>query len=424
MIAMQKNLGTTMNFLPNPVYHNGEEVCLLNQNLRNGEIARYVSVPIDYAEKYSPLTKLYTYTKRPFNKSLNTILFFAGGPGESSRSSEFDMPNVNVIFFEQRGISCSRPKDEKTFYNPKFYSSLNTARDAKEILKAYNVHKATIYGHSYGTVPATIFGSLFPSASHAIVLEGVIFKADHTLWLSSVKKDILTEYIQHLDESKKHLFKTLPKELNFPENWFGKISSMMFYITDGITKLDYFLNQIFTLDPDISKGLVNSFFPEDKPEEEFSFGDVTMGMIGCQELSMNDPQVSLNFKLDENLNLTPDLPNIDLERRCKPLHLTSIRPYYNALNYPISAPVFYFLGETDGATDLYQGLRHTKYVAKGKKEIYILNKGGHLPLLEGLKDGNSDNQDILKSIVERGSVDPHFIENFNAHNEFKWSKKF
>ncbi len=115
-------------------YKNGQEVCLEHAAEISAEKAVWVSVPIDYTMPELGSTQIYAYTKKVFNPDLPSVIFFTGGPGVSSRSAEFELPDFNVIFFEQRGISCSRPESKTLFLNPKFYSSENTARDALAVI--------------------------------------------------------------------------------------------------------------------------------------------------------------------------------------------------------------------------------------------------------------------------------------------------
>ena len=116
---------------------------------------------------------LSSYTKKPFQKGLPTILFIAGGPGASPRDSEFDLIGYNIIFFEPRGLGCSKPDSKATFVDPLFYSTQQTVDDIKVVLEDYKVDKAIVYGHSYGTMVATIFAHRYPKLVELLVLEGI-----------------------------------------------------------------------------------------------------------------------------------------------------------------------------------------------------------------------------------------------------------
>ena len=100
IMAIVLNANTNA-FVINPEYKNGEILCAHIEN----EFSKRTSVPINYQNPSKGNTSIYSYTKKPFDPNLPSVLYFTGGPGVSSRSSEFDLPNFNVIFLGQRGIS-------------------------------------------------------------------------------------------------------------------------------------------------------------------------------------------------------------------------------------------------------------------------------------------------------------------------------
>jgi proline iminopeptidase len=383
-------------------YISGVDLCELNKEQRQNELGHYVEVPVNYKNQEIDKTLIYTYTLKPFNKNLPSLIYFTGGPGASSRSSEFDLPNTNVIFFEQRGISCSKPLTKELFLNPNFYSSENTARDAKLILDSYGITKATIYGQSYGTIPATIFASLFKTYTNALIIEGVIYEGNETLWHSSIKKNLLQKFFNELKYSTQNKIIELSNSGKVPASWFSKIGSMMLYMNNGMETYKTFIDSILAMEENQMYDFINNFYPKEKMAEDYTFGDVMMGMIGCQEISMNNPELSLTLTFNNSFRLFYDKNNIDRNERCLPLGLGNFnRPHYRSTNYPVYAPVFYFLGEHDGATDLHQGMNHYRNTAKAQKSLVILKSGGHLPALGLLKDNRAcdkktENCDSLK----------------------------
>jgi proline iminopeptidase len=424
-------------FTLSPIYKNGTTVCEENIGLRNGEISYWVNVPIDYKDLSKGETQIYAYTKRPIDYTLPSVIFFTGGPGSSARSMEFTLPNVNIIFFEQRGISCSRPKTETLFLDFHFYSSENTARDAREILKYLHINHATAYGHSYGTIPATIFSSFFKDQTDSLILEGVIYHGDESLWSSSIKKNLLQNFFNSLSLDVQNKIIELSNSNLVPNNWFSKVGSMMLYLNNGISTFSDFLNSLLNMDSETFNVFINNFFPHEKMEEEFSFGDVMMGMIGCQEISMNDPNLSLTMTFNDR-TLQYDRKNIDKKERCDRLILPKNTQPYMAEKYPVNVPVTYFLGENDGATDLNQGLLHSRNVAQNNRNILILKQGGHLPVLTLLSENRDCNPDeeadkcqsleqnkmmvkIVQDIIQFKKVKLINIENFNSKGPLHFS---
>ncbi|AUN97932.1 alpha/beta hydrolase [Bacteriovorax stolpii] len=427
--------GKTFGFTLNPVYKNGLEVCQEHTEERSGEFFRYTSVPVNYQNPLAGQTLIYSYLKKAFNPKLPSVIFFTGGPGVSSRSSEFALEHYNVIFFEQRGISCSRPASEELFLDPTFYSTENTARDAALVARAYGLSLVSAYGHSYGTVAATVFASFYPELVKSLVLEGVVYKADKTLWRDPKKLRLIQDFFNQLPVEMKSKILKLSNTPGIPASWFSKVANMMMYLNNGLGSYQSFLEQVLLMDEESFSGFIHSFYgnPE-KQEEEFSFGDVTMGMIGCQEMSMADTTLSM-VSVFAGEQLTSNLVNEDQRNFCAPLNISHDQNrIYDAKKYPVSVPVSYLLGETDGATPLYQGLAHFNQVAKGQKQALILLKGGHLPMLDLLKENRlcHDPEDCQKlsqnraatQVIERllsgQMLKQTELEDFNGSGELKW----
>lgn len=423
--------------IPDTTYHSGPEVCGLNTD-RGREFEKWVEVPVDYSNPDGEKTLIYAYTLKPFNKDLPSVIYFTGGPGLSSRSTEFELPNTNLIFFEQRGISCSRPKTRKLLLNPKFYSSENTARDALNIIKSFGISKVASYGQSYGTVPATIFASFYPEHTSSLILEGVIYEGGKSLWNSERKRNLLQGFFNDLPSETQDRIIDLSTNGQLPANWYSKLGNMLLYMNGGIDTFKEFLSSVLALDDESRKSLVQNFYRSEYtrslPEDEWGFGDVMMGMIGCQEISMGDVNVSMT-SIFEDRKLVYDHDNVDRSEYCMPLHLENIKAnYYQASHYPVSVPAFYLLGENDGATDLDQGMNHFYNVAKGPKAVLLMKKGGHMPSLEQMKDRvlcdpSRDPErckqddlsfDIFESIIANKRLDENLISTFNKSGPLEW----
>ena len=368
----------------------GPTVCAKEISNIESELSKWVPVPIDYSNSSSKKTLIYTYTKKIFNPKLTSVLYLVGGPGGSSRSSEFSLPNTNVIFFEQRGISCSRPSTKELFLNPKFYSSENTAHDALLILNAYGIKKAAIYGHSYGTVPATIFASKYPQRTKALVLEGVVYKADESLWIPQSKIKHIEDYFYSLTLEQQERILSFSEREDVPNTWFSFIARMTLGVGNFQNGLTGFLEStLFNKDEQDDASLaamLSTMLPKvdtATPAEQQGYGEITMGMVACQEMNLSNPLLShlLYFK---NGHLIPDRNNTELGSMCVPLGLTNIKTFYSAKKYPIHVPVTYFLGEFDPATSLEQGLSHYNNAQSIQKQALIMKGGGHVSNLEKL----------------------------------------
>lgn len=426
-------------FILNEHYKNGDEVCLLHQKEIEHEYSRWINVPVDYEHPGLESTKIYAYTKKPFDSNLPSLLLFPGGPGESSRNNEFSLPHFNIIYFEQRGISCSRPKSRELFLDPKFYSSLNTARDAKMVIDAYGIKKIAVFGHSYGTIPGTIFSSLFPDRTQVLLLEGVIYQADQSLWLSKKRNKMLQDLFDSLTVELQDKILKLSEEEGVPAAWYSHLGYLILQI-NGVDAYKQFLESIFSNEYLDLKSFVSGYFRNpNKPEEEFSYGDVMTGMIACQEMNMADPEMSLTT-IFSNKKLVSDHINREREANCVPLGLENNKNTpYDASQYPVSVPVAYLLGSEDPATTLDQGLNHYQNVAVASKQLLVMEHGGHFPSFGLLKeiwdcqeaDGGCDStrqNKIQRQIFEqlaKGDVDDtstlnNLINDFNRAGSLKW----
>lgn len=421
-------------------YQSGKALCKSNKNLVKNEFSYRVPI-VKYNFSNDPTNNwdsIYAYTLKPFRSDLPTVIFFSGGPGASGRSLPFDLPEINIVFFDQRGIACSRPDAETDFNNPGYYSSQNTAFDGLAIVNYLKLEKVTVFGHSYGTVSATIFASLFPERTRHLVLEGVLEDAGRPLFRSKRKQELLQIFFESLEDSIQNRIIQLSNE-TLPSNWFSKVGGAMMYLNDGLGAFQRYLNVILKLPENELKQAISYFYTDFKEDDLMIFSSKVMRMITCQETLATLYDLSATMTFNESRKLIYETQNPWADRHCKPEGF--IRPpshTFLATRYPVEVPVFYFLGETDGATDLDHGLRHYQQVAKGEKHLFILSEGGHLPSLSYIRDNrfcdpakspdgcaslrsNQLQVEILSSIIRRGIVNLAKYNEFNEISEFKWS---
>jgi proline iminopeptidase len=183
---VQANCPVAMSFPTPQNYLNGHQICEKFKAIRENEpISGYLPVPIDYFDRSKGTTDLYWSLEYKFDPKKPTVIFFRGGPGSGIHDapdySRITNNRFNFIYFDQRGINCSRPMQYATFMDPRFYSTENTARDAHELINYFQLDKAILYGSSYGTVAATVTANLFPNSVSAVVLEGTVGNG-RTLW--------------------------------------------------------------------------------------------------------------------------------------------------------------------------------------------------------------------------------------------------
>lgn len=419
-------------------YISGKELCQYHKKKLTREIPYWVKVPKFYRNPDRGFDEIFAFTYREINHSQPTLIFFVGGPGGSAREVTFDLPGINILYFDQRGVACSRPSTERDFLDPDYYSSENTARDALRIIQHLKLSKVTVYGHSYGTIPATIFSSLFPEHTEKVVLEGVISNADTGFIQSELKRTNLQKFFNSLELSQKDKIIHLSTSGFVPANWFSRVGSMMLYLDGGLDAYRRFLNIILNSSEDNIKQAIGYFYLESSNEDLLSFSQTTLSMLSCQETAVSTEKLSPYLLFNEKRELYFEEKNIFSDRNCKPFNLLKPRrPFYNAQNFPLYVPVYYFLGETDGATDLAQGFNHFQKVSKGHRTLFIMNGGGHLPNLglvkenrfcdpETSRDGcaslrlNKIQAELFRLIVQSNKINLSLIEDFNKNNPNPW----
>lgn len=429
-------------------YVDGQSLCRARLADDTSEIGKWIDVPAYYKTTSAVQTQIYYYMKKKFNPKLQTLIYFIGGPGAATRGYEFDLPNTNIIFFDQRGVACSLPPTRAMFLDPQFYSSEAIANDALMILNDLQVEKVAVYGHSYGTVPATIFASKYADRTLSLILEGVIFKADESLWVPQGKINLMQEFYDSLSEQQKNLIIKVSRRDDIPKNWFSFMARTAMAIGNFKNGMYEFLNQsVFSADINDENALstfakmMTDFVPKvdlTTPAESFTYSDVMRAMVACQELGMSQPEFShfLNF---ENGRFVPDRNNIDNQSNCVPLglDLNKAQPY-TAEKYPVTVPVTYFLGAHDPMTSLEQGLRHFQNAASVQKQVLIMLEGGHNPNLDMLmkfrhchyKNGTFDfcekDEQLLMQIelfekaVVGGYISEAEIEQYNSNGPNRW----
>ncbi len=327
--------------------------------------------------------QIYSYSRRDINPLLPTILFVTGGPGVSSLNSDFELEKFNVIFFEQRGIGCSKPHREKDYLDPNFYSSKKSVEDMKVILRDYRkkfqLSSFILYGHSYGTILTTMYASLYPDEVSKIVLEGTIGENGVHMWKSEHRRKNLQEVFHSLtpEDQRKILFWSNDSRL--PSTWFSSVGRMMLYLNQGKAIFKNLLSNILSMEEESFVSFIKTL-TQFQPNHVFS-------MITCQELRPweSTSTMLLNFSNNNDGILEWSDKLETYEESCVPLSLTEQwQKPLRLEDYPVTRPILYLIGEDDGATDLTLVNLHRKKIARGKTMALMQKSGGHLPNLDAL----------------------------------------
>lgn len=107
------------------------------------------------------------------------VLFLHGGPGGGFSDSDkqfFDKRRYNVIFFDQRGSSRSKP-----FGSIKNNTTQDLVKDIDRILDYLNFEKVYIFGGSWGSTLALVYAIHNPMRVRGLILRGIFLANKYSL---------------------------------------------------------------------------------------------------------------------------------------------------------------------------------------------------------------------------------------------------
>jgi proline iminopeptidase len=370
-------------------YKSGKQLLAENQELAKAENGFYVTVPIDYQDHLKGTTDLYAYFRKTYDPKLPTYFLFTGGPGQSShfpvgKADMYADVGYNFLLFDQRGIAFSRPSTEEMFKSPAFYASEKTARDAEEIRKHLKLDKISIYGVSYGTVPATIYASLFPSTARSVILEGVVYDGfDMTPQLDNFLINVVQKYFNSLTSGIKDKISRLANSEQSASFMFPSIVKA--YLQMGG---DQFLENLTKLLIEASKEDDSKFWSR-YSELVAEANRNAVKYVNLDEDTVNFMLMGKEFGFSRSdISDGLILKNGRIVRSQTNSYIYSSRELglpmeqkstYLAKNYPIRVPVYYINGSRDGATIPPWVIKHYKNIPQGPAYLMILKHGGHMP---------------------------------------------
>lgn len=374
----------------------------------------WVSTKVFHSSATSPQMQIYTYFIGEFDPKRPTMIVVDGGPGGNSHLHSKLTKNFNELHFDQRGIVCSQPPSLTHLTNPDFYSSTAIAHDIEAIRQHYGLKTFSLYASSYGTVPATIYASLYPKNLKALVLEGVQYNSNN--------KVLERRYIHHLQRLYDSLSPNAQKGVDayFTQSRshnFSQLAFAFFRRNDGFNSAKKYLEALFfqgerfsysridyqvlnlikmmlTQVEDLSSPLSSAFdFDSQRPHlltsidsNETLLSEVkylNLHMINCRE---NPGQIA--FKT-ARINIQKGqftLAPVDPSQKdfCSQYEISVDHEVYSPKSYPIQVPITYFQGELDSATGMDGALKHFLRSSQSQAQLLIAKHGGHGPLREML----------------------------------------
>ena len=107
------------------------------------------------------------------------VLFLHGGPGAGFSDTDkqfFDKRRYNVIFFDQRGSSRSKP-----FGSIKNNTTQDLVEDIDRVLNYLNFKKVYIFGGSWGSTLALVYAIYNPKRVKGLILRGIFLANKYSL---------------------------------------------------------------------------------------------------------------------------------------------------------------------------------------------------------------------------------------------------
>jgi len=315
----------------------------------------FVDVPINYDDPSKGTTQIYAYFPHPFVSTRPTAVFFNGGPGFTSHIDEYRLgigdallqAQYNVVLFDQRGLGYSRPSTEEQYVSPAFQSVEWIARDADEIRKVLGFGEWVVVGSSFGTVPATMYASIFPQNVKSVVLAATYIGREND---KKFKRN-LWAHVQ-----KRPSYELLEKQV---------IERIELSITTFLDLFDRDLDEYLKL---FGTANLDGFFSGWLQTYDLQNAET-------RTVTGRPPGVragDLIYRLDQMVN----------EMWWKQIH------DYSYSEYSIEAPVTYIHGTKDIVTTAAGMIQHYRRVPKGAKQAVLIVDAGHMVLKSSFADQN------------------------------------
>lgn len=381
-------------------YMTGKQFCSRFSKITSQEFGRRIQVPAFYDQPKSGTVEIYAYTLKPFNPELPSYIFIDGGPGQNTHGIQ-DVTNgaFNEIRFDQRGLGCSAPNSFSLYRNAKFYSTSNTVKDIEAIRKAYGIQKWALFGVSYGTVPATQYGALYPEQTKSVVLEGIVGRSyDVHQWAYKAEKVNLI--LGQLSPSDRQAFDQLMQENSQDTSLVtGVLFGFSFYNDFGLREAHRILGYVIQ-DGEIQRqflqyvrGAGKTQTPEADPlppQQPGATDDNVLKILFCKELNLRDlGKTGLSYSKTQGFYAI-ELPSSTNDGQCDSLGVRAEDQVpYQLEDFKVYRPVYYFQGSHDGATMARGAWTHWNTVPQAETYFLLAQKGGHNPNLKRL--GNKDN---------------------------------
>ncbi|KJD36518.1 alpha/beta hydrolase [Tamlana sedimentorum] len=172
------------------------------------------------------------YSKAFGNPNNKPIIFLHGGPGynsmgfEATTAQKLSENGFYVISYDRRGEGRSPDKDAKFTFNETF-------DDLNLIFEKFNLTSATLIGHSFGGIVASLFAEKYPNKTKSIILVSAPLSMQETL--STILKTSKSIYTSKKDSVNLNYINMLEKmdksSLEYSSYCFSHAMQNGFYYT-------------------------------------------------------------------------------------------------------------------------------------------------------------------------------------------------
>ena len=306
-----------------------------------------------YEEEYVELNGVVHYLLHyRLKKEEPVILFIHGGPGTTESMmaylvEEYEERNYNIVYYDQRGAGKTYLKNRKAKPNTELLKE-----DLLEIVlylkQRYQKEKIGILGHSWGSVLGSMFALEHPEHTLCYIGCGQVVNLFENETVGYRKlKDAIEDAGSEKDKKK------LEKIGNYPLHQFDMES---FRKMGQVRKLQEKYHLAAGVDKNMLRIIKNSPI--------MGIKDMWPLMIGMM----------FNFQLMKELMV------FDLK----------------TIGQKYEVPVYYILGENDQQTPIEISVRYFNEIEAPDKKMYLIDKAGHITMLDNMVDYRSALCDVIK----------------------------
>lgn len=323
----------------------------------------------------------------PATQGAPTIIVIPGGPGvglienwTEGGPSDFGLPeDAGVMFLDPRTVDCNEG-DEKLFPDDALTTEY-LAHDILAAVKKLKLKNFILYGHSYGSVLATVTAGLAEKMGirpQAVVLTGVVGK-----WVEGVEGSVYwalkTEWAklkQRLPDTIVERFARADMPLGIPESEWSDIVENGLYL-GRIYRQGKLFHPLYESLILLAKNTARAdqkalqILAElrngdklGKSDDDHKWSERLFEVIDCAELTNTEPTTTLK---NGEIVITGD----DCTNRA-----TLIRPY-DSKNYLTTAPTFYFTGTAEAVTFYEQARIHFERYELSDRFFVTIPGGSH-----------------------------------------------